>query len=93
VVQDAQHWEIGTPLVVTLASEHHAAVVAGELGALGAVDLKRDGASWHVSVRRVPSDAIVVQVLDAVRAALRGDPGASALVRLDGREYHMNGEA
>jgi hypothetical protein len=46
-----------------------------------------------VSVRRVPSDAIVVQVLDAVRAALRGDPGASALVRLDGREYHMNGEA
>ena len=60
MVQDAQQWEIGTPLVVTLASEHHAAAVAGELGALAAVDMERDGASWHVSLRRVPSDAIVV---------------------------------
>ena len=93
MVQDAQQWEMSTPLVITLASEHHAAAVAAELGALAAVDLRSDGGSWHVSVGRVPSDAIVVQVLDAVRAALRGDPNASALVRLDGREYHMNGEA
>jgi hypothetical protein len=33
-----------------------------------------------------------VQVLDAVRRALAGQPAASATILLDGREYQLQGE-
>jgi hypothetical protein len=41
---------------------------------------------------RAGSDRVVVQVLDAVRRALTGQPTACATVLLDGREYELQGE-
>ena len=36
---------------------------------------------------------LVARVLDAVRRSLAGEPSASALVTLDGHEYHLQGES
>ncbi len=77
---------------VRLADEHQALALARELTGIESLEVGRENGGWHVSISDVRSDRLIVQVLDAVRRALAGQPNASATVLLDGREYQMQGE-
>ena len=82
----------GRSLRVRLNEEQHAAALARELGDLGGVDLQRLDGHWDVTVDGALGDKLVVRVLNAVRDALRGEPTATALVFLDGREYQIEAQ-
>jgi len=69
--------------------ERHAVALARELIGVSDVDLQRELDKWVVVLRARQSDDLVGRVLDAVRRSLAGEPTASALVSLDGREYHL----
>jgi anti-sigma B factor antagonist len=77
------------PFRITVDEERQAVALAQELIGLSDVDVQRERDRWVVSLTAGPSNNLVVRVLDAVRRSLAGDPTASALVTLDGREYHM----
>jgi anti-sigma B factor antagonist len=79
------------PFRITVDEERQAVALAQELTGFSDVDLQRDRDRWVVSLRARHSANVVVRVLDAVRRSLAGDPTASALVTLDGREYHLPG--
>jgi hypothetical protein len=81
------------PLRITVDEERQAVALAHELISVSDVDLHPEGDGWVVSLSAGHADNFVVRVLDAVRRSLAGDPPASALVTLDGREYHMQGES
>lgn len=86
-----QGWPVHEPLRVRLAEARHAAALAQSLTGLDGLDIHCEAGNC-VSVDGVHGDRAVVAVLDAIRAALAGEPSASAHVLLDGREYHMQGE-
>ncbi len=79
------------PFRITVEEERHAVALAQELIGLSDVDLQRERDRWVVSLRARHTENLVGRVLDAVRRSLAGDPTASALVTLDGREYHLQG--
>jgi anti-sigma B factor antagonist len=79
------------PFRITVDEERQAVALAHELIGLSDVDLQGERDRWVVSLRARQTDNLVARVLDAVRRSLAGDPTASALVTLDGREYHMQG--
>jgi anti-sigma B factor antagonist len=76
---------------ITVDEERHAVALAQDLIGVSDVDLQRERDRWVVSLRARHSDNLVGLVLDAVRRSLAGDPTASALVTLDGREYQLQG--
>ena len=80
------------PLRVRLGDEQHAVAVARELLGVGGLEVGRENGGWEVSIADGGGDRLVVQVLDAVRRALAGQPAASATILLDGREYQLQGE-
>jgi hypothetical protein len=80
------------PLRVQLAEEEQAHALARELTGIDGLEVGRYDGGWQVSVSELGGDRVVVQVLDAVRRALAGQPDASARVLLDGREYRLQGE-
>ncbi|HST14716.1 MAG TPA: hypothetical protein VLJ44_07700 [Gaiellaceae bacterium] len=80
-----------TSLRVRLSEERHAAALEKELGDLAGFDLQRLDGHWDATVDGVLGDKLV-RVLNAVRAALGGEPSASALVFLDGREYEVGAQ-
>jgi hypothetical protein len=80
------------PLRVRLAEEEQALALARELTGIDGLEVEPEDGGWQVSVSDRGSDRVVVQVLDAVRRALAGQPSASARVLLDGREYQLQGE-
>jgi anti-sigma B factor antagonist len=80
------------PFRITVDEERQAVALAQELIGVSDVDLQRERDSWVVSISAGHTDNLVARVLDAVRRSLAGDPTASALVTLDGRDYHMQGE-
>jgi len=80
------------PLRIRVPEEQQARAVARELAGVGGLDVSRDEGAWQVVVPNADGDRIVVQVLDAVRRALAGQPRASARILFDGREYHLQGE-
>lgn len=79
------------PLRVTVDEERHAIALAHELMAVSDVDLRPERDKWVVSLSAGRTNNFVVRVLDAVRRSLAGSPTASALVTLDGHDYHMQG--
>ena len=79
------------PFRITVGEERHAVALARELIGVSDVDLQPERDRWVVALRARQSGNLVGRVLDAVRRSLAGDPTASALVTLDGREYHMQG--
>jgi anti-sigma B factor antagonist len=79
------------PLQITVDKERHAVALAQELIGFSDVDLHPERDGWVVSLRAGHTDNVVVRVLHAVRRSLAGEPTASALVTLDGHEYHMQG--
>jgi hypothetical protein len=79
------------PLRITVDEERHAVALAQELIGVSDLDLHPERDRWVVSLRAGHTDNLVVRVLDAVRRSLAGEPTASALVTLDGHEYHMQG--
>lgn len=80
------------PLVVRVEDETRAIALAHELIGLTRLDLRRRDGGWELAVDGADTDRLVVRVLDAVRQVLAGEPTATALVQMDGREYQMNGE-
>jgi hypothetical protein len=85
-------WIMKEPLKVRLNEEAQAHAVVRELVGVDGVALEPGGGAWEVTVGDGTGDRLVVAVLDAVRRALTGQPNASALVLLDGREYQLQGE-
>ena len=81
-----------TPLRVRLSEERHATALAQELRDLEGFALQRVNGHWDATVAGVLGDKIIVRVLNAVRTALDGEPSASALVFLDGREYEVQAQ-
>ena len=81
-----------TSLRVRLSEERHAAALEKELGDLAGFDLQRLDGHWDATVDGVLGDKLIVRVLNAVRAALGGEPSASAVVFLDGREYEVQAQ-
>ena len=81
-----------TSVRVRLSEERHATALAKELGELEGFGLQRINGHWDATVDGVLGDKIIVRVLNAVRAALGGEPSASALVFLDGREYEVQAQ-
>ena len=79
------------PLQITVDEERQAVALAQELISVSDVDLHPERGRWVVSLTAGHTDNLVVRVLDAVRRSLAGKPTASALVTLDGHEYHMQG--
>jgi hypothetical protein len=79
-------------LRVRLNEERHAAALARELSDLGGVDLQRLDGHWDVTVGDIVGDGLIVRVLNAVSSALNGEPTATALVFLDGREYQIQAQ-
>jgi len=79
------------PLRITVDKERHAVALAQELIGFSDVDLHPERDGWVVSLRAGHTDNLAVRVLDAVRRSLAGEPTASALVTLNGHEYHMQG--
>jgi hypothetical protein len=80
------------PLRVRLAEEEQALALTRELAGIDGLEFGREDGGWQVSIADGGGDRVVVQVLDAVRRALTGQPTASATVLLDGREYQLQGE-
>jgi 3'-phosphoadenosine 5'-phosphosulfate sulfotransferase len=80
------------PLRVRLAEKEQALALARELAGIDGLEFGREDGGWQVSISDRGGDRLVVQVLDAVRRALAGQPHASATVLLDGREYQLQGE-
>jgi phosphotransferase system HPr-like phosphotransfer protein len=80
------------PLRVRVADEGQAASLARSLSGLEGLDVRHDTTGCEIAVEGVDSDRAVIAVLDAIRDTLAGAPTSSAHVRLDGREYHMQGE-
>ena len=79
-------------LRVRLSDERHAAALASELDDLAELDLQRLDDHWDVTVGGVLGDRLLVRVLNAVNAALGGEPTATARVFLDGREYEVQAQ-
>jgi hypothetical protein len=80
------------PVRITVDEEWQAVALAQELIGVSDVDLQPERDRWVVSLKTRHTDNLVVRVLDAVRRSLDGEPTASALVTLDGHDYHMQGE-
>jgi len=80
------------PVRIRVDDERHAVALTQELFGIAGLEVQQDRDAWEVRLANVDGDRVVVQVLDAVRRALAGDPEATALVKLDGREYRMRGE-
>jgi hypothetical protein len=80
------------PVRITVDEERQAIALAQELIGVSDVDLQPERDRWVVSLKTRHTDNLVVRVLDAVRRSLAGEPTASALVTLDGHDYHMQGE-
>jgi hypothetical protein len=80
------------PVRITVDEERQAVALAQELIGVSDVDLQPERDRWVVSLKTRHTDNLVVRVLDAVRRSLDGEPTASALVTLDGHDYHMQGE-
>jgi hypothetical protein len=81
------------PLRISFDEERHAVALARKLSGVSDVDLHPERDRWVVSLRARLTNNLVARVLDAVRRSLAGEPTASALVTLDGHEYHMQGES
>jgi anti-sigma B factor antagonist len=81
------------PFQITVDEERQAVALAQELIGISDVDLQPERDRWVVSLRARQNGNLVGRVLDAVRRSLAGDPTASALVTLDGRQYHLQGTA
>jgi anti-sigma B factor antagonist len=79
------------PLRITVDEERQAVALAQELTGVSEVDLYPERDGWVVSLSAGHTDNFVLRALDAVRRSLAGEPTASALVTLDGHEYHMQG--
>jgi hypothetical protein len=82
---------VSNPLRVRIAEERQARTLFDALEGMKDVELRPDDGGWEVSVTSSAADGLV-QVLDAVRRVLAGQPAASAQVLLDGREYLLQGE-
>jgi hypothetical protein len=80
------------PVRITVDEERQAIALAQELIGVSDVDLQPERDRWVVSLKTRHTDNLVVRVLDAVRRSLAGEPTASALVTLDGHDYHMQGQ-
>jgi hypothetical protein len=81
------------PLRISVDEERHAVALAQELIGFSDIDLHPERDRWVVSLKAVPSNNLVVRVLDAVRRSLAGEPTAMALVTLNGHEYRMQGDS
>jgi len=80
-------------LRITVDEERQAVAVASELIDVSEVDLHSERDRWVVSLKAGHSNNLVVRVLNAVRRSLAGEPTASALVTIDGHDYHMHGDS
>ena len=80
------------PFRVRFTEERHAVALRRELGQLAGFDLQRRNGTWEVSISGSLGDRDVVRVLNAVHSALADDPGATARVHLNGREYDLERE-
>ena len=76
------------PLRVRVAEERQAIALAQELIGIVRLDVYPENGAWEVALECGKTE----RVLDAVRRTLAGEPTASALVLLDGRGPHMQGE-
>jgi hypothetical protein len=85
------------PLRISFDEERHAVALAQQLNGVSDVDLHAERDRWVVSLRARHTNNLtnnlVVRVLEAVRRSLTGEPTATALVTLDGHEYHLQGES
>jgi len=80
------------PLRVRLTDERHATELARQLTGLDDTSVQADGPGWEVVVACTVTDSVIVRVLDSLRRTLAGQPTATALVLLDGCEYHFEAE-
>jgi anti-sigma B factor antagonist len=80
------------PVRITVDEERRAVALARDLIGVSEVDLQPERGRWVLSLSARHTGNLVVRVLESVRRSLAGDPTASALISLDGREYHMHGE-
>ena len=84
-------------LRISFDEERHAVALAQRLSGVSDVDLHPERDSWVVSLRAGHTNNLtnnlIARVLDAVRRSLAGEPTVSALVSLDGHEYHLQGES
>jgi 3'-phosphoadenosine 5'-phosphosulfate sulfotransferase len=80
------------PLRVRLAEREQALALTRELAGIDGLEVGSEDGGWQVSIADGGGDRMVVQVLDAVRRALTGQPTASATILLGGREYQLQGE-
>jgi anti-sigma B factor antagonist len=78
-------------LRITVDEERQAVALAQKLIGVSEVDLHPNGERWMVSLKAGHTDNLVARVLDVVRRSLAGEPTASALVTIDGHEYHIQG--
>lgn len=80
------------PIRITVDEERHAVALAQALIGVSEVELHSERGRWVVLLNAPHTDHLVERVLDAVRQSLTGKPTASALVALNGHEYHLQGE-
>jgi hypothetical protein len=79
------------PVRIVVNDERQAGAVTRELVGLVGLDVHPAEGRWEVTLNCIKTDRLVIRVLDAVRSSLARDPSASALVVLEGREYHIQG--
>jgi len=78
------------PQRIIVDDECQARAVARALVGLVGLDVHPAEGRWEVTLDCIMTDRLVIRVFDAVRSGLLNHPSASALVVLDGREYHIH---
>jgi hypothetical protein len=81
--------KIREPLRIVVNTEWQARAVARELVGLVGLDVHPADGRWEVTLDCIKTDRLLIRVIDAVRTSLASDPSGSALVALEGREYHI----
>jgi hypothetical protein len=81
--------KIREPLRIVVTTERQARAVARELVGLVGLDVHPAEGRWEVTLDCIKTDRLLIRVIDAVRTSLASDPSGSALVALEGREYHI----
>lgn len=79
------------PIQIEVADQADARALATALTAVASVRVEAAGRTAGVAVYGAATSELLVCVLRVVQQVLEQRPPAQALVRLDGREYRMDG--